>query len=137
MFGTSCAPILHRTSTVSQWTETRFPQDPRLQVVLSSVSKMISKLPLAPCQLEVPSGVSKMISKPLVCLLQTEHLSCTGTNTVAKWTKTRFHMTHVSLEFHRVRPKQFLRQWYVRHKPCTCLSSRLALSLDRLNRAST
>jgi hypothetical protein len=55
------------------------------------------------------------------------HLSCTDTNTVFKWTKTRFHMTHVTLEFQQVRPKWFLRLWYIRHKPCTYLASRLAL----------
>jgi hypothetical protein len=65
------------------------------------------------------------------------HLSCTGTNTVSKWTKMRFHMTHVTLEFHWMRPKWFLRLWYVRHKPCTYLASRLALSPNGLNRPST
>jgi hypothetical protein len=59
------------------------------------------------------------------------------TNSISKWTKMRFHMTHVTLEFHRVRPKRLLRLWYVRHKPCTYLASRLALSLNGLNRAST
>jgi hypothetical protein len=116
------------------WNE--IPQDPRQLVVLSGASKMILELPLSPRHLGVPSGVSQTISKPLVCLLQIKHLSCTDTNTISKWTKTRFHKTHITLEFHRVHPKQFLRWWYVRHKPCTYLSSRLALSLDRLNRAS-
>jgi hypothetical protein len=37
-------------------------------------------------------------------------------------------MIHVTKEFHRVRPKQFSSLWYVRHKPCTYLASRLALS---------
>jgi hypothetical protein len=46
-------------------------------------------------------------------------------------------MTHVTLEFHRVRPKQLLRQWYVRHNPCTYLVSRLAITLNSLNWAST
>jgi hypothetical protein len=102
---------------------------------------------LEPWHLGVPSGVSKIISVPLikkiiisvptVCLAQTVHLSFTYTNTVFKWTKTRFHMTHVTLEFHWVRPKQFLRLWYVRHKPCTYLASRLALYSNGLNRAAT
>jgi gamma-glutamylcysteine synthetase len=85
----------------------------------------------------VPSGASKMISKPTVCLAQTMHLSCTDTNTISKWTKMRFHMTHITLEFHRVHPKWFLRLCYVQHKPCTYLASRLALSLNGLNQAST
>jgi hypothetical protein len=49
----------------------------------------------------------------------------------------RFHMTHVTLEFHRVHPKRFLSLWYVRRKPCNYLASSLALSPIRLNRAST
>jgi hypothetical protein len=65
------------------------------------------------------------------------HLSWTDSSTISKLTKTRFHMTHFTLEFHRVRPKWFLRLWYVWHKPCTYLASRLALYLNVLNRAST
>jgi hypothetical protein len=95
------------------------------------------KHPLEPRHLGVLSGASKMISKPMVCLAQTMHLSSNDTNTISKWTKTRFHMTHVTLEFHRVRPKWLLRLWYVRHKLCTYLASRLALSLNDLNWAST
>jgi hypothetical protein len=67
---------------------------------------------------------------------QTVHLSCTDTSTLPKWTKTRFHMTDVSLEFHRVRPKWFLRLWNVRHKSCTYLVSRWAISLNGLARPS-
>jgi hypothetical protein len=78
-----------------------------------------------------------MISELAVCLAQTMHLSCTDTNTVSKWTKTRFHMTHVTLELHRVHPKWFLRLWYVQHKLCSYLGSRLTLSPNGLNRAST
>jgi hypothetical protein len=65
------------------------------------------------------------------------HLSCTDTNTISKCTKTRFHMTHITLEFHWVRPKWFLMLWYIRNKPCTYLASRLALFLNGLDRAST
>jgi hypothetical protein len=55
--------------------------------------------------LGVPSGVSKMISEAMIRLVQTVDLSCTETNTIYKWTETRFYMTHVTSEFHRVRPK--------------------------------
>jgi hypothetical protein len=81
--------------------------------------------------------VSKTIYVPTVGLAQIVHLSCTDTNTIFKWTKTRFHMTHVTMEFDQMRPKRFLRLWYVRQKPCTYLASRLALSSNGLNRAST
>jgi hypothetical protein len=95
------------------------------------------KLPLEPHHLGVPTGASKMISEPMVCLAQTVHLSCTDTNTISKRTKTRFHMTHITLEFYRVSPKWFLGLWYIQRKPCTNLASRLALSPNRLNGATT
>jgi hypothetical protein len=47
-----------------------------------------------PRHLRVQSGASKMITDPMVRLVQTMHLSCTDTNTVSKWTETRFTMTH-------------------------------------------
>jgi hypothetical protein len=87
--------------------------------------------------LGVLSGACKMISEPTICLAQTVHLSCTNTNTISKWTKTRVDMTHVNLEFHRVRPKPFLVLWYVSHKQCSYIASRLALCSNGLNRAST
>jgi hypothetical protein len=63
------------------------------------------KHPLELCYLGVLSNVSKMISEPTVCLAQTVHLSCTDTNTISNWTKTRYHMTHDTLGFHQVCPK--------------------------------
>jgi hypothetical protein len=77
--------------------------------------------------------VSKTISMPMVRSVQTVHLSCTDTNTVSKWTKMRFHTTHVTYEFHHVRPKLFMNLWYNQCKPCTYLVSRLALSPNRSN----
>jgi hypothetical protein len=65
------------------------------------------------------------------------HISCTETNTVSKETKARFHMTHVIKEFHWVHPHWFPSIWYVPCKPCTYLASRLALSPNISNRAST
>jgi hypothetical protein len=35
-----------------------------------------------------------MISEPMVHSTQTVHLNCIDTNTITKWTKMRFHMTH-------------------------------------------
>jgi len=55
-----------------------------------------NELPLEPRHLGVPSGASKMISEPMVRLAQTVRVSCTNTNTISKWTETRFHMTHVT-----------------------------------------
>jgi hypothetical protein len=76
-----------------------------------------------------------MVSMPMVCSVQTEHLSCSNTNIVSKWTKPRFHTTHVTYEFHRVRPHLFMSLWYLQCKLCTYLVSRLALSPNRPNRA--
>jgi hypothetical protein len=53
-----------------------------------------NKLPLEPRHLRVSSGASKMSSDPMVCLAQIVHLYCTDTNTLSKWNKMRFHMTH-------------------------------------------
>jgi hypothetical protein len=94
-----------------------------------------TELPLEPRHLGVPSSASKMISMPMVCSVQTVLLSCTDTNIVSIWTKTRFHTTHVTYEFHQVRPKLFMSLWYVQCKPYTYLASRLALSPNGPNRA--
>jgi hypothetical protein len=95
------------------------------------------KLPLEPHHLGVPSVVSKMISKPMRCLAQTVHLSCIDTYTISRRTETRFHMTHVTSEFHGVRQKWFLSLWYVRCEPCTYLAKSIAKSPNELNQACT
>jgi hypothetical protein len=77
-----------------------------------------------------------MISMPMVCSVQTVHLSCTDINTVSKWTKTKFHTTHETYEFHWVRPQLFMSLWYLQCKPCTYSVSRLALSPNGPNRAA-
>jgi hypothetical protein len=66
--------------------------------------------------------------EPVVRLVQTVHQSCTDTKTISKWTKMRFHMTHVTKEFHQLRPKRPPSLWYVWRKPCTYLALTLALS---------
>jgi hypothetical protein len=68
---------------------------------------------------------------------KTVHLSCSDTNTVSKRTETRFHMSHVTLEFHRVCQKRFPSLWCVRRKQCTYLESRLALCPNVPKRGST
>ena len=98
---------------------------------LALCSKGRNELPLEPRHLLVPSSASKMISKPMVHLVQTMHISCIDTNNVSKQKEARFHMTHVTLEFHRVRPKWFPILWYVQRKPCTYLASRLAVCVRK------
>jgi hypothetical protein len=51
------------------------------------------------------------------------------------WNK--IHRTHVTEEFHHVRPKRVLSLWYSHRKPCTYLASKLALSPNRPKRASS
>jgi hypothetical protein len=92
-----------------------------------------TELLLEPRHPGVPSSASKMISMPMVCSVQTVHLSCT--NTIPKRTKTRLHTTHVTYEFDQVRPKLFMSLWYVQCKSCTNLVSRLALYPKGPNRA--
>jgi hypothetical protein len=94
-----------------------------------------TELPLEPHHLGVLSSAFEMISMPMVCSVQTVHQSWTDTNTVCKRAKTRFHTTHVTYEFHRVRPKLFMSLWFVPRKQCTYLASRIALSPNGPNRA--
>ena len=141
----------------------KHPLEPHHLGVPSGASKMISKLmvrlaqtvhlscvkisiicpkgrndlPLEPRYLVVPSSAFKTIYEPMVHPAQTMHLSCTDTNPASKRKEVRFHMTHVTYEFHRVHPKRLPSLWHVRRKPCTYLASRLALSPNRAKRAST
>jgi hypothetical protein len=149
------------TNTISKTDRNELLFEPRHLGVPSGASKMISeamqylaqtmhlhwkehcfqtdwiKLPFEPRHLGVPSGASKTISKPMVRMAQTMHPSCTATSTISKRTERRFYMTHITLLFHRVRPKWFLSLRYVRGKPCTYLESRLALSPKGPKRDST
>jgi hypothetical protein len=96
-----------------------------------------NKIPQDPRHLGVSSGASKMISEPMVCSVQTVHLSCVKISTISKRTKMCFRLSLITLEYHRVHQKRFLSLWYVRCKPCTHLASILALSPNRPKWAST
>ena len=87
--------------------------------------------------LDAPNGTPRWRVSYGILLRSVVHISSTKTNTVSKQTKARFHMTHVMKEFHRVHPHWFPSILYVPCKPCTYLASRLALSPNRQNRAST
>jgi hypothetical protein len=64
----------------------------------------------------------------MVRLAQTLHLSCVKISTISKQTKSSFHLSLVTLEYHQVCPKWLLSLWYVWRKPCSNLVSTLALS---------
>jgi hypothetical protein len=55
-----------------------------------------------PRHLGVPFGVSKMISEPMARSSQTVRLCYAMINTISRWTKMSFHLTHVTYEFHQV-----------------------------------
>jgi hypothetical protein len=55
-----------------------------------------NELALDPRHIGVPSGVSKLIAQPMLCLLQTMHVSCAKINTISKRTEMSFHLTHVT-----------------------------------------
>jgi hypothetical protein len=59
---------------------------------------------LDPCRLGVQSIVSKIIFEPMVHLAQTVHLYYIEIDGISIRTETRFHSTHVTLEY------QWLRQ---------------------------
>jgi hypothetical protein len=90
-----------------------------------------------PHLVEVPLGAFKAISMPTVRSAQTVHLSCIKISTMSKRTKTWFHLSLVTLEYHRVRPKGFQNLWYVWRKLCTHLALTLAPSLNGPKRDST
>jgi hypothetical protein len=95
------------------------------------------KHPLELRHLGVLSGASKMISEPTVCLAQTMHLSCPDNNNISKWSKRRFHMTHVTLEFHRVRPNQSSEPLVLSAETMLLTCVKIGTILNELNQAST
>jgi hypothetical protein len=96
-----------------------------------------NRAPPDPRLLGVPSGASKTINEPMVRLTNTEHLSCTDANTISKQIERRFHMTHITKEFRWVPLILFPSLRYVRSKPCSNLASRVALSPNGPNQASS
>jgi hypothetical protein len=90
-----------------------------------------------PHHLGVSLGASKMISEPMVCSVQTVHVSCVKISTISKQTEMSFCLNLITSEYHWVHLKWFLTLWYVRRKPITYLASRLALSPNGPKRAST
>jgi hypothetical protein len=90
-----------------------------------------------PTRLGLPSGAFKTISEPMVRLSQTAHLSCVKINTISKRTQTSFHLSLVTKEYHRVHPKWFLSQWYIRRKPCTYFALTVTLSPNGPKQDST
>ena len=94
-------PMVHSAQTV------------HLSCVKISTMPKQAELSLETRHLVLPLGASKTISKPMARLAQIVHLSSMDTNTVSKRKEERFHMTHVTEDFHRVRPKRCMSLWYV------------------------
>ena len=94
-------------------------------IQISTICKW-TELSLEPRHLGVPSIASKMISEPIVRLAQTVHLSCTDTNMSPRGKQVRFHMTHVTKEFHRVSKMNFepmVRSTQTMHLSCIKIST--------------
>jgi hypothetical protein len=95
------------------------------------------KHPLELRHLRLLSGASKTISEPMVCLAQTctcleptPALSLNGPKRDSTWPTSPWSSIGCV-------QNDFLRLCYVRHKSCTYLASRLALSSNGLNWPST
>jgi len=56
------------------------------------------------------------------------HLSCIKIYTISKQTKSSFHLSLFTLEYHWELPQWFLTLWCTGHKPCTYLAPKLILS---------
>jgi hypothetical protein len=116
-------------NTISLWTETRFNKthvtEEFRQVHPKQFSSLwyfhckpctylvstlalsptdLNELPVGPCHLGVPSGAAKAIFEPWY-VWRMPYVYLALTLTVSKWTETRFQVTHVTEEFHRVRQK--------------------------------
>jgi hypothetical protein len=117
MFSTNHAPTMHRHQHCLQMDQKEIPQDPR--------------------HLRVPSAASKMTSKAMVHSSQTVHLPCVRMSYIFERSRSSFHLSLLTKEYHWVRPKRFLSLWYIWCKPCTYLASRFTVSPNELNQAST
>jgi hypothetical protein len=73
----------------------------------------------------------------MVSSTQIVHQSCRKSSTIFKRTEPSYHLSPVTQESHRVRPKWFLCLWYVQCKSCTYLALTLTLSPNGLKRDST
>jgi hypothetical protein len=116
-FGANRTPIMHRHYHCLQADQNKIPHDPH--------------------HLGVPSGASKMIFEPTVRSTHDVQLSWVKVSTIFKQTESSFHLSLITLEYHWFHPERFLSLWYVWCKSCTYLASKLALSPNKLNRAST
>jgi hypothetical protein len=72
-------------------------------------------------------GAYKMISEVVVHLAQIMHQSCIKISTISKRNESSFYLSLISMEYHWVGPKWFLRLWYIWCKPCTYLALTLTI----------
>jgi hypothetical protein len=62
------------------------------------------------------------------------HLSCIKISIISKRTKMNFHVSIITSEYNRVRPKRLLSRWYIWRKPCTYLALTLTPSPNNRNK---
>jgi hypothetical protein len=87
-----------------------------------------NEIPHDPRHLAVSLCASKMIFEPMVCSAQTVHLSCVKVSSISKQPEISFHLSLITEEYNRARPKWFLSRCYVWRKLWTYLSLTLTLS---------
>jgi hypothetical protein len=68
---------------------------------------------------------------------QTMHQSCVKIRTISKGTKSSYHLSLVTLEYHRLRLKWFMGLHYVWRNPCNYLAPTPTLSLNGTKWGST
>jgi len=81
-------------------------------------------------------GCIQIDSKHMVRSMQTMQLSYIKISTISEKTKSSFHLSSFTYEYHRVHPKWFRSLRCIRCKPCTYLAPKLTLSPNRLKRDS-
>jgi hypothetical protein len=59
-----------------------------------------NELPLEPRDLGVPSDTSKTIFEPIVCLVQTVHLSWIKISAISKRTEVSIYLNLITKEYH-------------------------------------
>jgi hypothetical protein len=162
IFSTNHAPILNRHQHYLQMGQNDIPQDPCHLLVLSDASKMISKPVLRSAQTVRLSCVKiSNISNELnqACTWASSPRSIIGCIQNNFWSYGMFstnrapilhrHQHYLQMDQNEIphnprhlgvpssASKMIYELWYVWHKPCTYLASRLAITLNGLNQAST
>jgi hypothetical protein len=117
MFFANSAPILHWHQHCLQMDQNEIPHDP--------------------CHLGVPSGASKIVFEAVVHSAQIVHLSFVKIDTISGQTESSFHMSLVNIGVPSGASKMISEPVEHSSQMVHVLASRLALSPNEVNQAST